>query len=247
MISATRDFLRDIGVQIGAVIGNNAQNKLSGAIPGDPFTRNPPPSVTIQPGQSGGAPNAMPLISNLGANAATSGLAFFGGFTHNVILDTIITAAERRGTAKLLSKPKIITQENIEGFVQQGVKIPVQTTINNTISVQFFDFALKLRVTPQITDEGTISMIVSVENSTPDFSRQVNGVPTVNTQETKTTVLVDNGGTVVVGGVLVDNEQANLRQVPGVGSLPLIGNLFKNRSVTKQTQELIFFISPKIL
>jgi type IV pilus assembly protein PilQ len=247
VISATRDFLRDIGVQVGALIGNNAENKLSGAIPGNPFSRNPPPSVTIQPGQSGGAPNSLPLISNLGANAATSGLAFFGGFTHNVLVDTIITAAERRGTAKLLSKPKIITQENIEGFVQQGVKIPVQTTINNTISVQFFDFALKLRVTPQITDEGTISMVVNVENSTPDFSRQVQGVPTVNTQETRTTVLVDNGGTVVIGGVLVDNEQTNLRQVPGVGSLPLIGNLFKNRSVTKQTQELIFFISPKIL
>jgi|GEM_PF-383466 len=247
VISATRDFLRDIGVQIGALIGNNAENKLSGAVPGNPFSRNPPPSVTIQPGQSGGAPNSLPLISNLAANAATSGLAFFGGFTHNVLVDTIITAAERHGTAKLLSKPKIITQENIEGFVQQGVKIPVQTTINNTISVQFFDFALKLRVTPQITDEGTISMIVNVENSTPDFSRQVQGVPTVNTQETKTTVLVDNGGTVVIGGVLVDNEQTNLRQVPGVGSLPLIGNLFKNRSVTKQTQELIFFISPKIL
>ena len=247
VISATRDFLRDIGVQLGAVFGNNSQNKLSGAIPGNPFSRNPPPSVTIQPGQSGGAPNSLPLISNLGANAATSGVAFFGGFTRDVLLDGIITAAERRGTAKLLSKPKIITQENIEGFVQQGVKIPVQTTINNTISVQFFDFALKLRVTPQITDEGTISMIVNVENSTPDFSRQVQGVPTVNTQETRTTVLVDNGGTVVIGGVLVDNEQTNLRQVPGVGNLPLIGNLFKNRSVTKQTQELIFFISPKIL
>jgi len=247
VISATRDFLRDIGVQLGALFGNNSQNKASGAIPGDPFSRNPPPSVTIQPGQSGGAPNSLPLISNLGANAATSGVAFFMGFTRDILLDGIITAAERRGTAKLLSKPKIITQENIEGFVQQGVKIPVQTTINNTISVQFFDFALKLRVTPQITDEGTISMVVNVENSTPDFSRQVQGVPTVNTQETRTTVLVDDGGTVVIGGVLVDNEQTNLRQVPGVGNLPLIGYLFKNRSTTKQTQELIFFISPKIL
>jgi type IV pilus assembly protein PilQ len=247
VISATRDFLRDVGVQLGAVFGNNSQNKLSGAIPGNPFSRNPPPSVTMQPGQSGGAPNSIPLISNLGANAATSGMAFFMGFTRDILLDGIITAAERRGTAKLLSKPKIITQENIEGFVQQGVKIPVQTTINNTISVQFFDFALKLRVTPQITDEGTISMIVNVENSTPDFSRQVQGVPTVNTQETRTMVLVDDGGTVVIGGVLVDNEQTNLRQVPGVGNLPLIGYLFKNRAVTKQTQELIFFISPKIL
>jgi type IV pilus assembly protein PilQ len=113
--------------------------------------------------------------------------------------------------------------------------------------VQFFDFSLKLTVTPQITDEGTIIMKVDIENSTPDFSRQVQGVPTVNTQQTKTTVLVSNGGTVVVGGVMIDNEQVNVRQVPGFGSLPAIGYLFKNKSVNKQTQELIFFLSPKIL
>jgi type IV pilus assembly protein PilQ len=246
VIAATRDFLRDVGVQIGALYGNNAQNKLSGALPGV-FTRTPPPSVTVEPGPGGGAKDSLPLISNLAANAPTSSLAFLGGFTTNFLVDTIITAAERRGSAKLISKPKIITQDNIEGFVQQGVKIPVQTTINNTVSVQFFDFSLKLTVTPQITDEGTIVLKVDVENSTPDFSRQVQGVPTVNTQQTKTTVLVNNGGTVVVGGVLIDNEQTNVRQVPGFGSLPVIGNLFKNRSVNKQTQELIFFLSPKIL
>jgi type IV pilus secretin PilQ/predicted competence protein len=247
VIAATRDFLRDIGVQIGAIYGNYQKNTVAGAVPGNPFTRTPPPSVTIQPGQSGGAPNSLPLISNLAANAPTSGLSFFAGITDRFLLDTIITAAERRGSAKLLSKPKIITQDNIQGFVQQGVKIPVQTTINNTVSVQFFDFSLKLTVTPQITDEGTIILQVDVENSTPDFSRQVQSIPTVNTQQTKTTVLVNNGGTVVVGGVLIDNEQVNIRQVPGIGSLPVIGNLFKNRSVNKQTQELIFFISPKIL
>ena len=247
VIAATRDFLRDIGVQIGALYGNNAQNKVAGAVPGNPFSRTPPPSVTMNPGQSGGATDSLPLLYNLGANAPTSAISFFGGFTNNFLVDVIITAAERRGSAKLISKPKIITQDNIEGFVQQGVKIPVQTTINNTVSVQFFDFSLKLTVTPQITDEGTIVLKVDVENSTPDFSRQVQGVPTVNTQQTKTTVLVNNGGTVVVGGVLIDNEQVNIRQVPGFGSIPVIGNLFKNRSVNKQTQELIFFLSPKIL
>ncbi len=247
VIAATRDFLRDIGVQIGALYGNNAQNKVAGAVPGNPFSRTPPPSVTMDQGQSGGASDSLPLLSNLGANAPTSAISFFGGFTNNFLVDVIITAAERRGSAKLISKPKIITQDNIEGFVQQGVKIPVQTTINNTVSVQFFDFSLKLTVTPQITDEGTIVLKVDVENSTPDFSRQVQGVPTVNTQQTKTTVLVNNGGTVVVGGVLIDNEQVNVRQVPGFGSIPVIGNLFKNRSVNKQTQELIFFLSPKIL
>ena len=141
----------------------------------------------------------------------------------------LLLRPKRRGTAKLLSKPKIITQDNIEGSVQQGVKIPVQTTINNTVSVQFFDFSLKLTVTPQITDEGTIIMKVDIENSTPDFSRQVQGVPTVNTQQTKTTVLVSNGGTVVVGGVMIDNEQTNVRQVPGFGSLPVLGYLFKEQ------------------
>ncbi|MEW5975645.1 MAG: type IV pilus secretin PilQ [Acidobacteriota bacterium] len=247
VVAANREFLRDIGVQIGLVAGNNSQNKLSGAVPGNPFARVPPPSVTINQGQSGGANDSIPLISNLGANAPTSGLSLFGGFTNNFIIDTLITAAERRGNAKLISKPKIITQDNIEGFVQQGLKIPVQTTVNNTVSVQFFDFALKLKVTPQITEEGTIILITDIENSTPDFSRQVQGIPTINTQQTKTTVLVNNGGTVVVGGVLIDNEQINIRQVPGFGSIPLIGNLFRNRSVNKQTQELIFFLSPKIL
>ncbi|MFN8005755.1 MAG: type IV pilus secretin PilQ [Terriglobia bacterium] len=247
VVATTRDFLRDIGVQLGAIYGNGDKNVVSGAVPGNPFSRQPPPSVTMSPGQSGGAQNALPLLSNLGANAATSGVAFFAGITDKFLLDSIITAAERRGSAKLLSKPKIITQDNIEGFVQQGVKIPVQTTINNTVSVQFFDFSLKLTVTPQITDEGTIIMKVDIENSTPDFSRQVQGVPTVNTQQTKTTVLVSNGGTVVVGGVMIDNEQTNVRQVPGFGSLPAIGYLFKNKSVNKQTQELIFFLSPKIL
>ena len=247
VIAATRDFLRDVGVQVGAIYGNYQKNTVAGAVPGNPFSRTPPPSVTIPPGQSGGAQNAMPLLWNLGANAPTSGMAFLAGITDRFLLDAVITAAERRGSAKLLSKPKIITQDNIEGFVQQGVKIPVQTTINNTVSVQFFDFSLKLTVTPQITDEGTIILKVDVENSTPDFSRQVQGVPTVNTQQTKTTVLALNGGTVVIGGVMVDSEQINVRQVPGFGTLPVIGNLFKNRSVTKQTQELIFFLSPKIL
>lgn len=252
VIAANRDFLRDVGIQIGAIYGNNTKNTLAGALEGNPFSRFPPPSVSLGSGAATKPgdlppPAKLPLITNLGANAATSALSYFVGITDNFLLDTIISAAERRGSAKLLSKPKIITQDNIEGFVQQGVKIPVQTTINNTVSVQFFDFSLKLTVTPQITDEGTILLKVDVENSTPDFSRQVQGVPTVNTQQTKTTVLVTNGGTVVVGGVLIDNEQVSVRQVPGFGSIPVIGNLFKNRSVNKQTQELIFFLSPKIL
>jgi type IV pilus secretin PilQ/predicted competence protein len=247
VVAATRDFLRDIGVQWGLIQGNYQKNTMAGAIPGDPFKRGTPPSVTMKGGSSGGVDGAMPLLVNLGANAPTSGISFFAGIADNFLLDGMITAAERRGAAKLLSKPKISTQDNIEGFVQQGVKIPVQTTINNTVSVQFFDFALALTVTPQITEEGTIVMKVNITNSTPDFSRQVQGVPTVNTQETRTTVLVENGGTVVIGGVLVDNEQTNVRQVPGFGDLPLVGYLFKNKSVTKQTQELVFFLSPKIM
>jgi len=97
VIAATRDFLRDIGVQIGALYGNNSQNKLSGSLPGV-FSRTPPPSVTVEPGPAGGATDSLPLISNLAANAATSSLAFLGGFTNNFLIDAIITAAERRGS-----------------------------------------------------------------------------------------------------------------------------------------------------
>ena len=110
----------------------------------------------------------MPLITNLGVRACQRAAFSYSFQLANFALDEIITAAEDRGVGKLLSKPKVITQNNEKATVKQGTKIPVQTIVNNTVSVQFVDAVLELDVTPQITAEGTIYMDVTVENDQID-------------------------------------------------------------------------------
>src|SRR5579864_3229060 len=122
--------------------------------------------------------------------------------------DLIITASEKKGVGKLVSKPKVITQNNEKATIKQGTKIPIQTTINNTISVQFIDAVLKLEVTPQITAEGTVFMDVLVENTQIDNGiARVQGTPALDTQSAETKVLVPDGGTVVIGGIIVTQQQ----------------------------------------
>jgi type IV pilus assembly protein PilQ len=103
-----------------------------------------------------------------------------------------------------------------------------------------------LKVTPQITEAGTILLTVEIENSQPDFARAVNGVPSVATQSAKTQALVADGSTMMIGGIYVDTDSLNVRQVPGLGSIPVIGNLFRNTSTIKSQAELLFFITPRI-
>ena len=130
----------------------------------------------------------------------------------NFALDFFITAAEAKGVGKLLSKPRIVTQNNEKAVIKQGVKLPIQTTINNTISVQFIDAVLQLEVTPQITIEGTIFMDVLVENTQIDQGiPRVQGIPALDTQSAQTKVLVPDGGTVVIGGIIVNTQNTNIQ------------------------------------
>jgi type IV pilus assembly protein PilQ len=207
----------------------------------------PPVSSTAPPTQLGQPSSGpIPLNINLGAAAPTSGLGYiFNGA--NALIDAFISASESKGVAKLLSKPKLITRNHEEGDVNQGTKIPIQTVVNNTVSTVYINAVLDLTVTPHITEEGTIFLDVKVTRDTPDFNQQVGGIPTINTQFLKTKVLMNDGATVVVGGVLVDENDYNIRQVPGLGNLPIIGSAFRNKTVTQSTQELLFFLTPKIM
>ena len=177
----------------------------------------------------------------------TSGL----GFSHrspNFAVDFFITAAEARGVGKLLSKPRVVTQNNEKAVVKQGTKIPIQTTINNTISITFIDAVLKLEVTPQITADGTVFMDVLVENTQIDQGiPRVQGTPALDTQSAETKVLVEDGGTVVIGGIIISSQRVDVTQVPIVGSLPVIGHLFRRTNVNVQSQELLFFLTPRII
>ena len=249
VVSASRSFSREIGTQFGISGALNAGRNIFGGLPGttgfvSPLIRGaglpPPPLVS-----SGST--AIPLNTNLGATAPTSGFSYAFS-SKNFALDFIISAAEQRGVGKLLSKPKIITQNNQKATVKQGSKIPVQTTINNTISTQFIDAVLKLEVTPQITSDGTVYMEVVVENTAIDNGvPAVFGIPALTTQSAETKVLVNDGGTIVIGGVFISNQQTNIFQVPLLGSIPVIGHLFKHTKVSTDSKELLFFITPRIV
>jgi type IV pilus assembly protein PilQ len=254
VVEASRSFSREIGSQFGiSAAGGNPVSFLSGAgsVGTSPIVHFPPiPPVIVSTGSSGTtAPTSgsIPLNSNLPANTPTSGFSYSFG-TNNFALDLIITAAEEKGVGKLLSKPKVITQNNQKATVKQGTKIPVQTIVNNTVSVQFVDAVLELDVTPQITAEGTVYMDVTVENDQIDQSiPRVEGIPAIDTQSAETKVTVNDGATVVIGGIIVTTQRTDIQQVPLFGSVPVLGNLFKHTTVSSTSSELLFFLTPRIL
>jgi type IV pilus assembly protein PilQ len=188
------------------------------------------------------------LFSNLPVTSPTSGLTFVNA-SNNVRIDAVLTMAESRGLLKILSRPRVVTQNNIQALVRQGVRVPIvtQAQLGGPPTVSYVDAFLRLTVVPQITSEGTIFLNVDVENTTPDFGRTVQGNPTLITQQATTQVLVTDGGTVVIGGVIQTNNSMNVAQVPVLGNIPALGNLFKRRTVTTSNQELIFFITPRII
>jgi len=248
VVAATRSFARDIGTQLGFGWGNGP-TAVGGA-----------QSAGISPLQIsntviGGAPNyvlvgtqQIPLFSNLPVTQPTSGLSLTNE-SRNYRIDAILTLAESRGLLKILSRPRVVTQNNIQALVRQGVRVPIvtQAQLGGPPTVTYVDAFLRLTVVPQITSEGTIFLNVDVENTTPDFGRTVQGNPTLITQQATTQVLVTDGGTVVIGGVIQTQNSVNIAQVPLLGNIPAVGNLFKRRTVSTSNQELIFFITPRII
>ena len=249
VVAATRSFARDIGVQLGLGWGNGTtalggvQGVGTSPIIVGPQVGNPLYPIVGSPGAS-----QVPLFSNLGATGPTSGLQFINA-TNNMRIDLILTMAESRGLLKILSRPRIVTQNNIQAVVKQGVKVPIVTTsqLSGPPTTTYVDAFLRLTVTPQITSEGTIFLNVDVENTLPDFGNEVLGNPTLITQQATTQVLVTDGGTVVIGGVIQTQNSLSVSQVPLLGDIPYLGNLFKHRTVKTSDQELIFFITPRII
>jgi type IV pilus secretin PilQ/predicted competence protein len=251
VVAATRSFARDIGVQLGLGWGNGTTGVggvqgvgTSPIIVGGGAVPNPLYPVVGTPASG----TQVPLFSNLGATGPTSGLQFVNA-TNNMRIDLILTMAESRGLLKILSRPRVVTQNNIQAVVKQGVKVPIvtQAQLGGPPTVTYVDAFLRLTVTPQITSEGTIFLNVDVENTLPDFGNAKNGNPTLITQQATTQVLVTDGGTVVIGGVIQTNNSLSIEQVPLLGDIPYLGNLFKHRTIKTSDQELIFFITPRII
>ena len=249
IVQTTREFARTLGVQwgVGARAAVATGNTLPLAFPNQG-------SITGRTGGIQGPPTPDPAtdaastVVNLGVTAATTGIGLALGSVNGAVnLDVALSALERQGQGRLLSTPRVATQNNIEAEITQGVQIPIQTVANNTVTVTFKDAALTLRVTPQITAANTVIMRISVENASPDFSRSVNNIPPIDTQRAITQVLVSNGETTVIGGIYISREQAAQDRTPGLNRIPLLGWLFKRDSITDESRELLIFITPRIV
>jgi type IV pilus assembly protein PilQ len=258
IVVTSRNFTRDLGIQWGFL---NQQTPQFGNTNQRTF-----PSSVILNGQ--GAVSNAGLPADQGGLAPAAGIGTTGrgyavnlpaaGFNTalgvslgNLIgsfnLDAALTALERQGRGRLLSTPKVTTQNNQQAEIKQGVQIPIQTVANNTVTVQFKDAVLTLKVTPQITEAGTVILQLEVENNAADFANLVNGIPPINTQSAKTQVLVMDGSTAVIGGIYQSNEQTSQSSTPFLGRLPILGYLFRNRFVQSTNNELLLFITPRII
>ena len=249
IVQTTREFARTLGVQWG--LGARASQALGNTLP---LAFPNQGSVTGRVGGLQGAPSPDPgtdatnTIVNLAAPAANTGIGLALGSVNGALnLDVALSALERSGQGRLLSTPRVSTQNNIEAEITQGIQIPIQTVANNTVTVSFKDAALTLKVTPQITASNTVIMRIQLENASPDFSRAVNGIPPIDTQRALTQVLVSSGETTVIGGIYISREQASQDRTPGLHRLPLLGWLFRRDGITDESRELLIFITPRIM
>lgn len=187
----------------------------------------------------------LPAVGQGGASAATFALALFSSAS-NRFLNLELSALEADGKGKIVSSPRVVTADQKEASIEQGVEIPFQkATSSGATSIEFVKANLSLRVTPQITPEGSIIMDVEVTKNS--IGQSTSAGLAINTKRVKTQVLVENGGTVVIGGIFEMNEAENETKVPFFGDLPGIGNLFKSRSKTSNKQEMLVFITPKVV
>jgi len=229
-------------VQAGESFNRTLGGRLSYAGPG---------STVAGGGFAGPAGNraALSTISNLPAAGSTTGgmtLSLFNAAATKV-LTLELNASELDGTTKNIASPRVVTGDKTPATIESGVQVPYQQGggLGVAATVAFKDAVLGLTVTPQITPDDRVGMKLSVHNDT--VGNIYSGVPSINTNKVDTQVLVDNGGTVVIGGVYTQDTTDSKEQIPLLGDIPIIGWLFKTDTLVKSKKELLVFITPKIL
>jgi type IV pilus assembly protein PilQ len=232
IVRVNADFVRNLAGALTVGTANTSGSTITAGATGSGSsvtTSTEERSITVTQATAGGF--GVYAVSNAGAK---------------YIINAAISAAETKSQAKTISSPAIVTQNNVPGSVLQGTQIPIQTSINNTISIQYVQASLELKVTPQVTEDGNIFLVINVRNASPGAILSQAG-PSINTQEATTQVLVPDGGTVVFGGVNVTGRSKSATYVPLLGSIPILGHLFKSSNVTDSDQQLLFFVSPKVM
>jgi type IV pilus assembly protein PilQ len=187
----------------------------------------------------------LPAIGQGGYNPASFALSIFGAAS-NRFLNLEISALEADGKGKVVSSPRIVTADQVKAFISQGTKVPFQrSTSSGATAIEFVEATLKLEVTPQITPEGNIIMDVKINKDSLGALTALGRE--INIKEVKTQVLVENGGTVVIGGIYEQQTNESVTKVPYLGDVPFLGNLFKTKTQDSQRTELLVFLTPKVV
>ncbi len=241
IVVASRSFSRDLGVQLTALLsGARGSGIGGGTLP------NTPAGVQLPL-----TPN--PTISNpFNFSLVNTAIGLTTGVFGTAQISAMIKAGEQKGQAKVIATPRVTALNNRPAEIKSGTKIPVTTiqpgsTAGGAViaTTTYIDVPLRLAITPQITDQGTVILTVVAENSST--AQIVGGAPpAISTQSMSTQVVVPDGGTTVVGGVLFDDERESQDRTPGLAGIPLLGNLFKRKGVSRTTNEILFFITPRI-
>jgi type IV pilus assembly protein PilQ len=237
IVEADANFTRDIGIRWGGVgTYANTFSPFAGTLRGG------------SAGASAGSENNYAVNLPFTAVTAPFGGLGFSFASTNFNIDVRIQAMEQQGRGKTISSPKVLTLDNKEAIIRQGQAIPVTTrTENNTFSTVYRDAALVLKVTPHISSSKKIRIKVEVTKNEPDFTKvDTLGNPAIKTKEAFTEMMVNDGDTVVIGGIIFIQETINENRIPVLGNIPFLGWLFKTRYKNTQDTELLIFLTPKI-
>jgi type IV pilus assembly protein PilQ len=242
IVQTQKEYARALGVQWGFTgrVDPALGNTTNLAFPNNG-------SIT---GVGGGGKTAPPAGTaiNLPVEGATSGVRLAMGAVNGAFnLDAALSALEHTGNVRLLSTPRVTTQNNVEAEIAQGVQIPYQTISNNTTTTSFKDAALTLKVLPQITAAGTVIMKIAVDNGSRGPDACSPPQPSINTQRASTTVLLSDGQTTVLGGIYASEENTATDNTPGLSRVPFLKWLFKRDNVSDRNTELLIFITPRII
>ena len=244
IVVATRNFSRDIGIQLAAIVtGAHGSGGAGSTLPNAPVD----PRIRIPPSLPIGSIN-----NGLASSIANTAIGLTTGIFGTAQISSLITLGAQKGQAKVIATPRVTALNNRPAEIKSGTKIPITTVQPGAAAggaviatTTYVDVPLRLAITPQITDEGTVILNVVAENSSTS-TLVAGATPAINTQSMTTQVIVPDGGTTVVGGVLFDDERNSQDRTPGVASVPILGNLFKRKGVLRNTNEILFFITPRI-
>jgi len=261
IVIASDDFSRNLGVRFGfnrsnLVLGGNNELFIGGSLEGGVENTQDIDAGPFMADATTGAPfnsvidagGAAGLMVNLPAPSPSGAVNFLLGKVGSYLLQLELSAAEQEGNAEIISSPRVITANQSQATIKTGTEIPYQeATSSGATSVSFKEAVLQLDVTPQITPDDRVFMELVVTKDNPDFGRAVLGTPPIDTRQIQTSVLVDNGETVVLGGVFERTTSSDYDKVPFFADIPAVGNLFKSHAVRDQNSELLIFVTPKIL